>query len=391
MTKANFLQLHTLTPYPATLLNRDDAGFAKRLPFGGRSRIRISSQCLKKHWRSFDKEGSLRELGAGMSVRSRHIFDRLIATPLIDEGFAEETVRAVVTVLRDELLGKSEKKKKKTEKGEEDAAEALATGQIIVLGEPEIAFLLDAARKLVQEEDPKEAIKNAKGFLKKEKKNLAALKAAAGLDAALFGRMVTSDLLARGNAAVHVAHAFTVHAEEVESDYFSAVDELVAAAQELGSGHIGETELTSGLFYSYVVVDLALLVRNLSDDVELAAQVVERLPSIMATVSPGAKKGSTAPYAYSQMVLAELGARQPRTLANAFLDPISLKEGAVVARSMDVLREHLSGYDRMYGKGEERRVASLLEPENFPAATASSVAELSSWIGENVRSSFREE
>ena len=34
MNDARFLQIHTLTSYPASLLNRDDAGFAKRMPFG---------------------------------------------------------------------------------------------------------------------------------------------------------------------------------------------------------------------------------------------------------------------------------------------------------------------------------------------------------------------
>ena len=38
--------------------------------------------------------------------------------------------------------------------------------------------------------------------------------------------MVTSDILARGDAAVHVAHAFTTHADPFETDYFSALDEL---------------------------------------------------------------------------------------------------------------------------------------------------------------------
>jgi len=48
-----FLQIHALTSYPAALLNRDDVGFAKRIPFGGATRTRISSQCLKRHWRMF--------------------------------------------------------------------------------------------------------------------------------------------------------------------------------------------------------------------------------------------------------------------------------------------------------------------------------------------------
>jgi hypothetical protein len=52
-------------------------------------------------------------------------------------------------------------------------------------------------------------------FKKDEKANLAALRhqstLKAGLEAALFGRMITSDRDANTDAAVHVAHAFTVH------------------------------------------------------------------------------------------------------------------------------------------------------------------------------------
>ena len=51
MTNPRFLQIHTLHSYPAALLNRDDSGLAKRMPFGGATRTRISSQCLKRHWR----------------------------------------------------------------------------------------------------------------------------------------------------------------------------------------------------------------------------------------------------------------------------------------------------------------------------------------------------
>ena len=42
MSAPRFVQIHTLSSYPAVLLNRDDAGLAKRLPYGGHSRIRVS-------------------------------------------------------------------------------------------------------------------------------------------------------------------------------------------------------------------------------------------------------------------------------------------------------------------------------------------------------------
>ena len=41
-TEPRFIQIHTLHSYPAALLNRDDAGLAKRLPFGNAVRTRIS-------------------------------------------------------------------------------------------------------------------------------------------------------------------------------------------------------------------------------------------------------------------------------------------------------------------------------------------------------------
>ncbi|HMQ22634.1 MAG TPA: type I-E CRISPR-associated protein Cas7/Cse4/CasC, partial [Planctomycetota bacterium] len=71
-----FVQIHTLTSYAATLLNRDDVGFAKRMPFGGVTRTRVSSQCLKRHWRHATGEhalSSIRSLDGGpdLSIRSR--------------------------------------------------------------------------------------------------------------------------------------------------------------------------------------------------------------------------------------------------------------------------------------------------------------------------------
>ena len=36
----SFIQIHALTSYHPSLLNRDDAGFAKRIPYGGLSNVR---------------------------------------------------------------------------------------------------------------------------------------------------------------------------------------------------------------------------------------------------------------------------------------------------------------------------------------------------------------
>ena len=384
--KARFLQLHTLTGYSASLLNRDDIGRAKRLPFGGHDRIRVSSQCLKRHWREATGEWSLQELGSGKSTRSRRVFSDVIAARLLKRGLSEDRIVNVLMPIRSAVLGESIKAKQARKEKPAEGAEpldSLHTEQVIVLGEPEIAFLTDLAAELVKD-DAEGTAKAVETYFKDKtnKANLKALVMGSGLDAAIFGRMVTSDLMARTDAAVHVAHSFTVHAEEAEPDYFSALDDLVTAEGELGSGHINTSELTSGLFYTYVVVDLFQLVDNLSGDRTLAAEVLCRLVHLIATVSPGAKLGATAPYACAEMMLAESGARQPRTLANAFMSPVS-KQGAK-EKAAAAIGEYLGRYDAMYGAHERRRLATMIEPVPDHAGERVTMGALAQWASEQV-------
>lgn len=370
-----FLQIHTLTSYPGSLLNRDDVGFAKRLPFGGADRVRISSQCLKRHWRTADTECSLGGIQVGgqgvpLSVRSRRTFERFVCQPLIDEGVDPEVAKAVTSDLIETLLPKGKGRQATAE--ESDATET-QTSQVTVIGRPEVHYLLGLARQATKGAgDAKAARQQWKDIDKGDlKKNLQALAHGAGLDAALFGRMVTGDILARCDAAVHVAHAFTVHAGFFETDYFSAVDDLNPAG-ETGSGHINTSELTSGLYYGYVVVDVPLLVSNIEGcprsqwkgaDLALAAEVVRRLVHLVATVSPGAKLGATAPYSHALLVLLEHGDAQPRTLANAFLEPVNTS-GSLLREAQTRLADHLKAFDSMYGAHGERGFAAI-EPQSL--------------------------
>jgi CRISPR system Cascade subunit CasC len=388
-----FLQIHFLTSYSASLLNRDDVGFAKRIPFGGATRTRISSQCQKRHWRTFDGEQALsRIVDSTMSVRSRQSFVRFVYEPLLKDGIDEKLASEVTAVLMSEILGESAKAKKKKAAGEAEVALALDTSQLTVLGRPELDYFLSEARAVcAQATTPDKAVEAMEVRLKAAKGNLQAMKRGSGLDAALFGRMVTSDVLARCDAALHVAHAFTVHAEAAESDYFSAVDDLLQTGddKELGSGHIGTTELTSGLFYGYVVADVPLLLSNLGHDLELAGEVIERLVHLVATVSPGAKLGSTAPHSYAQFVLAEAGRAQPRTLANAFLAPVRERPD-LLANTYQVLADHLAEIDTVYGAPDRQFVAlgpkQALSQALAERANAGTLDKLAAWSAAQVRS-----
>jgi CRISPR system Cascade subunit CasC len=421
MSQPKFLQIHTLTSYPGTLLNRDDAGFAKRLPFGGKTRTRISSQCLKYHWRNFEGENALYNMDVPESFRSRRTFNQLIVDPLVDEGYPAPFVRCATLALQERLLngGKLNKTNAKTildPDEDDDPHEMLETNQVTIFGEPEVRYLRQLASEKIEElrdeyprfwqqdapdfgDDLDEIANHLRDFSKGDlKKNLKGLEMAAGLDAAMFGRMATSDVLARGDAAVHVAHAFTTHAEETESDYFSAVDELKSqeGEGELGSGHINSSELTSGLFYGYLVIDVPLLVSNLTGasrdewleaDRDLPAEVVERMIHLVTTVSPGAKLGSTAPYSHAQCLFVEAGTSQPRTLANAFQEPASREH--VLESSYEKLADYVQQMDQMYGARTDRRLAGIGPVEQLADAVkveqTQSVPEVAEWAGDKVR------
>jgi len=177
-----------------------------------------------------------------------------------------------------------------------------------------------------------------------------------------------------------------------------AIDELQAASAEgeMGSAHINSSELNSGLFYGYVVVDVPLLVSNLQGcprgewreaDRDLAGKVVERLIHLMATVSPGAKLGATAPYAWSELVLIESGSTQPRTLANAFRRPVD-RPLDLLANSYKAMAAHLEQLDAMYGVRTERRLSGVGPIDELARAVGVEkpvpLAEAASWAAEQV-------
>ena len=367
MTIPRFLQIHTLSPYTGALLNRDDSGLAKRLPYGGALRTRVSSQCLKRHWRTATDPHALSEIdGATESIRSRELVTKRVIGELREEEFPDDVLNALEPEFQMAVYG--------------DKGTTKFNRQTLLFGEPELRWLKEQARTLaIEAAGDAESAQKAAGEWRKGKEFKATIKAMreqtalpAGLAAALFGRMVTSDTEANITAPLHVAHAFTVHAEEPESDYFTAVDDL--SGDEPGADTIQETELTSGLFYGYVVVDIPGLMANLGDDAEFAGQVLHNLVYLIAEVSPGAKLGSTAPYGRASFMLLEGGDRQPRSLAEAFRSPCEPH----VSPAVNALVEHLQQLDTVYATGETRRAMSLV-PKDVPNTQAGSLADLAAW------------
>lgn len=357
-----FIQIHTLTSYHATLLNRDEAGLAKRIPFGNTTRLRISSQCLKRHWTE-----NLRDtLDLPRGFRTRYFFSRQVLPRLLEEGVPDDLAKTLVRELINFLFVRKEGKKEK------ETDDSLMTPQAVLFGKPEADFLVQLIKKCADQSEPKKALELLKGELKQTQKNFnAMLRQAgfsdlyAGIEGALFGRFVTSDILSRSDASVHVAHAFTVHPLDTEIDYFTVVDDLLRD-EETGAAHAGDMELGAGVYYGYVVVDIPLLISNLTgsdpedwknQESSDARTLINGLVRAISTVSPGAKLGSTAPYAYSDFVLLEAGPQQPRSLANAFLHALPV-DGDITRAAIDALCRHITAMDSMYGKTADERLVS---------------------------------
>jgi CRISPR system Cascade subunit CasC len=391
MTQPRFIQIHSLHTYPAALINRDDAGLAKRLPLGNTTRTRISSQCLKRHWRIADDPFALSMLKVPMAIRTRGALERIRGL-IMEQDISEPLAQAAAEALRD---GGLVDKAGKAIKGED----ALKTGQAVLMGKAEMDYLANRCVTLAQAHPTETTLKAAVlKLLKDEKANIQALKHGSGLESALFGRMVTSDVLASRDAAVYVAHSFTVHAAQVENDYFTVVDDLLQEAGEISSAGIFDTELASGLYYSYVVVDVRQLFANLEgEDFQacfadttapeqraLTAKVVEHLLHLIATVSPGAKRGSTAPFDWAKFLLVEAGDWQPRSLASAFHDALPLAdrdERPIRQRAIARLHDEIARMDDAYGAPLARRFMAL-DPVAIPLAQRLNLNDLATWTAQ---------
>lgn len=319
---SRFLQLHALTFYPPSNLNRDDTGRPKTAVIGGTTRLRVSSQSLKRAWRTSDVFGTA--LAGHLASRTQRLGE-LLAARLVENGVGPDKAKATAREVA-KVFGKLKDEKDKNptrieqlafiSPAERDAALALA--ERIAAGDAPDAKPEDLLRR-----------------------------ADTAADLAMFGRMLADNPDYNREAAVQVAHAITTHPVPVEDDFYTAVDDLKRPSEDAGAGFVGEQGFGSGVFYLYACVDRALLLDNLGGDAALRATAVAALVEAAATVSPGGKQASFASRARAHYLLAERGDAQPRTLAGAFTRAVQDDDplGASVAR----LQEWRHAMNAAYG------------------------------------------
>jgi CRISPR system Cascade subunit CasC len=328
-----FIQLHLLTSYPPANLNRDDLGRPKTAVMGGTQRLRISSQSLKRAWRTSEVfESSLKgSLGTRTKRKGMEVFEALKMRG-IAESDAGKWAREIA-----EVFGEREAEPK------DDPLKGLQIKQLFHFSPEELASIDGLVDKLVK---TKRGPSEDDLVLLREKHK--------AVDVSMFGRMLAEAPKFNTDAAVQVAHAITVHEVAVEDDYFTAVDDLNKGEEDAGAGHIGETEFAAGLFYLYVCVNRDLLVENLQGDTALANKALHALVEAAAKVAPTGKQNSFASRARASYVLAEKGTEQPRSLSAAFLKPVIGKD--MLSAAIAALTETRENMDKVYGPCAEKPV-----------------------------------
>ena len=338
---SRFVQMHILTAYPPSNPNRDDLGRPKTAVIGGVSRMRISSQAIKRAIRT--DEAFRSALQGNLGERTQRMGDKVRAH-LIEKGASEDKALEIARTIA-ALFGKV--------KPEKDPKPAY-TEQLAFISPEERATAFELAEQILSGEvevpTKKEKGKD-KPDLETFRKKFApkALQEADGaVDIAMFGRMLADNAHFNREAAVQVAHAFTTNRVDIEDDYYTAVDDLKTAEEDAGAGFIGEAGFGAGVFYLYICVNRELLLKNLSGDTDLAGHALSALVRAAATASPSGKKNSFANHVRAEYLLLECGDGQPRSLASAFTKPIGW--GDQLVESVKALKKQRTDFEKTYGK-----------------------------------------
>ncbi len=383
----NFVNFHILISHSPSCLNRDDMNMQKSAIFGGKRRVRISSQSLKRTMRT---SPYFVEMLGQNSTRTRELNNLfLLLSKKMEQHFSKEFVDMAISFLAD--------KRDVTTGGSQ--ADAVAPWCI-----EEVEWLCgqlqtnEMVKKACEEfititGNNNNDKKKKRGLIKSIYKILEGNGQLQGLylalknniDIALHGRMAASGLMKPVDGALAVAHVISTHAVDADIDWFTAVDDL----QELGSGHLDTQEFSSGVFYRYASLNLKQLQINLGllkdmaseetaegrkKSLEIAAHVVH----LMATVVPSAKQQSFAAHNLAELAMVSFS-DIPVSLANAFEAPVKADPG-FIKPSVKALHDYWQAVHAGYDLKEECAEFSIGHKSPDQVTAKLTLEALKTWV-----------
>lgn len=372
-----FMDIHVLLSSAYANLNRDDIGQPKTCHFGGVERARVSSQCQKRAARL--------ALTLGGAERTRKL-PKSIAAALADAGWhtdialyvacrvlvaagfepykdlsetsiltflPEGTGAGIAAAIAESAPGlwaalddhdfpalcPADEIEHDDEREMHDAWQAASSGKAPAKGASKSFKQAHAQITAVFDEH----IANNKPLLEAVKEQIGR----ANPTIALFGRMLTAMPDTNVDGAAQVAHAVSTHRAEIDTDYFTAVDDL-NPGDEPGAGMIGTPDYVSAVYYRYATVDLANLRKLLSErcagDAEAGA-VAAAFAAAFATTISDAKKTSCGPPPRPSLVLVVARNDAPCSYVNAFESPVANSGGYLVPSASRLLAEAVCDRD----------------------------------------------
>lgn len=368
-----FIETHILQNFAPSNLNRDDTNAPKDCIFGGHRRARISSQCLKRAVRQSPLFAEL--VGGGIGQRTRRLVAEICQR--VTRGDPEEVARVAAFALAGAEFSVEKVKEDKEKQGPTTRPR---TQVLLFLSPAEI----ERYAAIIEEhyDEINEQLGKKKGKLSKQVKD--ALRAFGSktdaADIALFGRMVAENVAMNIDGATQVAHAISTHAVQVETDFFTAVDDLKGAEEDAGAGMMGLVEFNSACFYRYSLVDFAQLAQNLSGDEQQATRVTLAFLKAQVAAIPSGKQTSMAAQNLPHVVAIRIRrGGMPMSFANAFENPVRPGQRGLTEASQERLLGYEGDMKKMYGDNGEvfSGEAHLGGPKSLPELWTSVEAALS--------------
>jgi len=337
------IELHILQSFPVSCLNRDDVGAPKTATFGGITRARISSQCLKRAIRLQAKE-LCPELYAG--ERSK-----LIVVPIAEAakryGVPANQALEVSKKFCDGLATFDESAFNKTGIRKVKTLMFLSPAEREEIGKELAAILKESKDARTMDKRIRSAVSRVREVKLKD-----------AADIALFGRMVATDHSLTVEGAAMFSHALSTHRADNDIDFFTAVDDrqqedpTVDEERRAASAMIGTQEFVSAVYYRYVGLNLG----SLGDGYHLGdlpakdrRRVVDTFLRAVVLAIPGARKNSMNAHTLPGYVLGLVKDKgQPLQLINAFEKPVRSRDGLLGA-SVAALKEHHEQLKKTWG------------------------------------------
>jgi CRISPR system Cascade subunit CasC len=341
------IELHILQSFPVSCLNRNDVGSPKTASFGGVTRGRVSSQCLKRATRELAQEmdrnlvkqakdsGQENPPALFEGVRTRRAAVDL-ASALAERQLPEAEAKRIANEVCDGFLSSKSKKAEaeparpskpkkpsKSSPAETDGEAEEETSTLLYFSPGERVLMAEAIAKAKRD-----------GKTNFQEAAAAALKKAPGdrkpkdlCDIAIFGRMVSNEPRLTLEGAGLFNHALTTHKATNDWDFWTAVEDNKRPGDDAGAANMGTVEFTAGVFYRYVGLNLDLLFDEKHvgciTEPRLRQRMVRTFLEAVLKAVPSARQNAmnaNCEVGYALGLYRDKG--QPLQLVNAFESPV---------------------------------------------------------------------